>query len=107
MTFEKALTAKLEFSGVSGSIAGETGANAANGLGVAGGTRWRPIETAPRDGTPVLTYLPPLPHQTVGWINIQKWKGDKAGWISVGKPKRRTNFQPTHWQPLPTPPEAS
>ena len=37
-TFEKALTAKPEFSGVSGSIAGETGANAGNSLAVAGGT---------------------------------------------------------------------
>ncbi|AXU20385.1 hypothetical protein C7W88_17045 [Novosphingobium sp. THN1] len=33
--FEKALTAKPEFSGVSGHMVGETGANAANGLGVA------------------------------------------------------------------------
>ena len=35
-TFEKALTANPEFSGVSGHMVGETGANAANGLGVAG-----------------------------------------------------------------------
>lgn len=39
MTFEKALTAKPEFSGVSGHMVGETGANAANGLGVAGAAR--------------------------------------------------------------------
>lgn len=35
-TFEKALTAKPDVSGVSGHMVGETGANAANGLGVAG-----------------------------------------------------------------------
>lgn len=35
-TFEKALTARPEFSGVSGHMVGETGANAANGLGDVG-----------------------------------------------------------------------
>lgn len=38
MTFEKALTANPDVSGVSGSIAGETGANAGNSLAVDGGT---------------------------------------------------------------------
>ncbi len=65
---------------------------------------WQGIESAPTTGEPVLTYMPPLPHQDRGWINIQKWKGEKAGWISVGKPKRRTHQQPTHWMPLPKEP---
>lgn len=35
-TFEKALTANPDVSGVSGDAVGETGANAGNGLGVVG-----------------------------------------------------------------------
>ena len=43
MTFEKALTANPDVSGVSGDAVGETPSNPANGLGVDGGTReeWR------------------------------------------------------------------
>lgn len=70
-----------------------------------GSDGWMPIESAPRDGTAVLTYMPPLPHQSIGWNNIQKWKGEKAGWITVGMPKRRMLHQPTHWMPLPPPPQ--
>lgn len=55
---------------------------------------WRPIETAPRDGTPILVVVVPLtghsPH-----VQIVSWSG---GWYPYDR-------QPTHWQPLPSPPQ--
>lgn len=67
-------------------------------------SEWKAIDSAPKDASAVLTYMPPLPHQDRGWINIQKWKGLKVGWVTVGDPNRRRAFQPTHWMPLPPPP---
>lgn len=64
---------------------------------------WQPIETAPRDGTRILAWIPrgnnkheviwmgTLPSGRVRWLFSH-------GWISAG------DFQPTHWMPLPAPP---
>jgi hypothetical protein len=64
--------------------------------------RWRLIETAPKDGTPVL----------LGWEGVTSlWKGR---WV---RGMRRTHdrwdipglgigtLKPTHWMPLPEPPQ--
>jgi hypothetical protein len=68
-------------------------------------SEWQPIETAPRDGTDVLVYVP-KPHwhypppATPGvfeaWYGYGKWKidtDDNGTWV-----------EPTHWMPLPSPP---
>lgn len=59
---------------------------------------WRPIETAPRDGTPVLViwkaYLPEVVCAVVMWDGDQ-WR--EADDIVSG---------PTHWLPLPPAPGA-
>lgn len=58
--------------------------------------QWRPMETAPNDGTRVLAFS-----AVRGAINIcqsvdGKWFDDDGCYAS-----------PTHWMPLPKPPEAS
>lgn len=78
---------------------------------------WQPISTARKDGECVLLYKPDErmigPFTLVGYWG--EWPGQEDGWIAVhGKPlgylSRVTGSPqgyPTHWQPLPAPPEAS
>lgn len=55
---------------------------------------WQPIETAPRDGTPVLLYITPDVQCVGEWSTI-------VGAFYHGETDR---IAPTHWQPLPEPP---
>lgn len=70
------------------------------------GSLWRPIDTAPRDGTDILLFFPHLGdrHSPSGiiegsWFSSSKKTDD--GWDtmigSIG--------EPTHWMPLLTPPK--
>jgi hypothetical protein len=60
--------------------------------------RWLPIATAPKDGTRVLLFNPDEPpYQCVGcWLN----NTTGGGWVSS-----EWDVEPSHWQPLPPPPE--
>ncbi|MFM7468943.1 MAG: hypothetical protein ACKO37_05540 [Vampirovibrionales bacterium] len=60
---------------------------------------WQPIETAPKDGTPILGYLDyyPLPEDN---IRILKFRAE-TWWDRMSY-----KFYPTHWMPLPPPAKA-
>lgn len=64
---------------------------------------WRPIETAPKDGTPMLFCWwqdgqDTLPVVAGFWSRLsERWCNDQDG----GK------VRPTHWMPLPKPPQAA
>lgn len=69
---------------------------------------WMPIETAPKDGTPILLAAKGFD----GGVGIAAfdtgWSPD--GWWMCDDGKRAVDLplrgaDPTHWQPLPTPPE--
>jgi hypothetical protein len=71
-------------------------------LGIINDLGWRPIATAPRDGTRILLTYPASGSRPYAWgtVRVGKWNGrlwqlDMAG-----------NYQSqcTHWQPLPPPP---
>lgn len=76
--------------------------------------QWRGIESAPRDGEPVLLYKPDErmvgPYMLVGYWG--EWPGQSDGWIAVdGKPQgyfsqvtQSRQGYPTHWMPLPADP---
>lgn len=56
---------------------------------------WQPIETAPRDGTRVLTFRRDFSESyAVAWFG-------RGGWIPVNGSAWP---EPTHWAPLPEPP---
>lgn len=73
---------------------------------------WRPIESAPRDGTKIWAYIPRI--YSSGLQCLVAWDTDK--YAKRPKPRFRSTDllyrdadsaqqQPTHWQPLPPPPE--
>ena len=60
---------------------------------------WRPIQTAPTDGTPVLAYT------EAGAPLVIYWSDQLEGhWQPLGQPWREVT--PTHWAPLPEAPAA-
>lgn len=101
----------------SGSIAGETGANAANGLGVAGAA-WLPIESAPKDkyflavidaGETERRLL-----QQLGLADdLADYREIHIAYRRKGDPRRKIRTSPhgriytaTHWMNLPELPES-
>lgn len=76
--------------------------------------KWMPIETAPKDGTHILLYGP-REWDEMGRIDIGpivgSWYQDPLGiekydgWFTVTSNPYSDRVQPTHWMPLPPPPE--
>ena len=74
-------------------------------------TAWRPISTAPQDGTHVLVW--DGTYAIGAWFS-RGW-GEAAGWYvpNPAAPDERMwlhgdcgcDLNPTHWQPLPSPPD--
>lgn len=64
---------------------------------------WQPIETAPKDGTPILIYDPPFNDFLSYEIYVCSWDDYKAAWIEYSG-ECYAQYQPTHWMPLPLPP---
>lgn len=71
---------------------------------------WMPIESAPKDGSEVLLVCADAytPEATSGWwLN---WSGGE-GWYHYSMPEEKwpggmTRWFPTHWMPLPAPPQS-
>ena len=60
---------------------------------------WRPIETAPKDGTPILI-------ARGGEVDGALWNPETDRWDTIGPSNiGLVPDWPTHWQPLPEPPE--
>lgn len=97
-------------------------------------SEWLPIETAPRDGSIVLLWAPNARDKCEGdltytdcdvvvgrwqksnWHKTDEnheptgqWESDlvefEVGWESTGSYTRHHAIKPTHWMPLPSPPE--
>ena len=64
---------------------------------------WEGIESAPRDGTPLLLACATWPHSTVLGkpvpIKVGGWDTEGRQWDIFG-----ASWIPTHWQPLPAAP---
>lgn len=64
---------------------------------------WKPIETAPKDGTPIWLYT--ACGQCEGYWKYGEWEQDAiyCTYDGTGGPAFECN--PTHWMPLPPPPK--
>lgn len=78
---------------------------------------WQPIETAPKDGTPFLTFsADALCQPREGALGTKSTPVMVMAWIMSSKHPYPVDehgdwhdfhcFEPTHWMPLPLPPEA-
>lgn len=64
---------------------------------------WKPIETAPKDGTDVL--LCAVDADGSYWAAVAQWWVKR--WVIIGVVDDPTflTFEPQFWMPLPTPPQ--
>jgi hypothetical protein len=88
-------------------VQGEGNASSGNDFG-RGSTGWRPIDSAPRDGTEVLLLIGDVVH-------AGSWSGPSDGaiyarrpnaydWFSMSDGSTHCDRFVTHWMPLPDPP---
>lgn len=64
-----------------------------------GENAWQPIETAPKDGVDIMAWPQPISRQPF----VAFWDEARGGQWSQWPGRDRAN--PTHWRPLPTPPQ--
>jgi hypothetical protein len=68
---------------------------------------WEVIETAPKDGTAILVYIPSVHeterYTTVSWDTLRsRWLLCQTGWYADDY---SVHGEPSHWMPLPEPPK--
>jgi hypothetical protein len=74
-------------------------------------TKWNDIATAPKDGTAIDVWAVNSDGHAcripdVAWEPITDWDGRVyEGWTGMFPSKFCAKYEPTHWLPLPTPPE--
>jgi hypothetical protein len=69
---------------------------------------WQPIETAPKDGTPILGYSPNARGMAVSMppIAVVEWVDLGEGRFGISHDDGAgSDFRPTHWMPLPAAPD--
>ncbi len=65
---------------------------------------WRPIETAPRDGSKMLLFFPgPYPDELEDGVVTGRFLAP-GWWLSAIWASSMAHKRPTHWMPLPEPP---
>ncbi len=66
---------------------------------------WRPLDTAPKDGTRVLLYLPKPLGKTHIVIGHWQTRNDEAPrWsLELDSAHQEMPPEPSHWMPLPSP----
>lgn len=73
---------------------------------------WQPIETAPKDGTPILVFGKPQKHPNLeSWydgsaIFTAEWDAIDESFCILGGDWLGPFIDPSHWMPLPAPPKA-
>ena len=71
-------------------------------------SEWQPIETAPKDGTPIIVWGPDISCPCDGYYPRSCWWSQEGHgvWVVRETANDATYLDPaalTHWQPLPEP----
>lgn len=72
---------------------------------------WKPIETAPKDGTHILAFRALIGIRYTNLTNpptvVHWWDnpGEEGFYTSVNELEPQEPFRATHWMPLPEPPQ--
>ena len=64
-------------------------------------TGWQPIETAPKDGTLFLAW------EIREEMAVMQWNARCEAFRIVADTEWFSGIKPTHWRPLPAPPEVN
>jgi alkylation response protein AidB-like acyl-CoA dehydrogenase len=69
---------------------------------------WQPIETAPRDGTSILVAKAGKWVREASWWDAWYANTSDQGWMPANIDEEYGSYiEPTHWMPLPEPPETA
>lgn len=60
---------------------------------------WMPIETAPKDGTPIFAWGNDAEEEACYRAIARRFDGERGWWVQGTMP-----FYPKKWQPIPKPP---
>lgn len=71
---------------------------------ISGAEGWQPIESAPKDGTLLIGFVPNSALYEV--IFIRRWPDDDFWMHDMANEAVAMDVEPTHWMPLPPPPAA-
>jgi hypothetical protein len=69
-------------------------------------TKWRPIETAPKDGTRIDAWFVLSPDHGARWTSVY-WSPEHRVWSNGPPSQYEGGWVATYWMPLPDPPEAA
>lgn len=68
--------------------------------------KWKPIESAPKDGETVLAYHKNIGSHTVSYrLPVRGEPGNETDYRKQWRDSSGRYFNPTHWMPLPEPPK--
>lgn len=76
--------------------------------------KWQTIDTAPKDGTAIIVFVPKQYYGGGGRVCLARWNDDKYArkprpfWSrSLSDKTGDRASPPTHWMPLPEPPDTT
>lgn len=64
--------------------------------------KWKPIETAPKDGTVILAWV----NEPEGFYALIQWCSFRLGWFDASNEDIYWDYHPSHWMKLPLHPGA-
>ena len=68
-------------------------------------SKWRTIDSAPTDGTPILAFARNAEYASDTYFGVAEWAEAQPALSSVAGWFWPFAIRPTHWMPIPAPPD--